>query len=121
MTTARAAQPRRLQEVPRWDLEADVVVVGLGAAGACAAIEAARAGASVQVLERGWRGGGTSAESTGQIYLGGGTPLQKACGFEDDPEEMAKYLMASCGPGADADKIRLYCERSVEHYHWITG
>src|SRR4030095_3099311 len=49
------------------------------------------------------------------------TPLQKACGFEDDPEEMYKYLIASCGPGADAEKIRLYCERSVEHYHWITG
>ena len=39
-----------------------------------AAIEAAEAGAETLVLERGWRGGGTSAESTGQIYLGGGTP-----------------------------------------------
>jgi len=119
MTSARAAQPRHFREVPRWDREADVVVVGLGAAGACAAIEAARAGASTLALERGWRGGGTSAESTGQIYLGGGTPLQKACGFEDDPEEMAKYLVASCGPGADEEKIRRFSEGSVEHYHWL--
>ena len=28
-----------------WDLEADVVVVGFGAAGACAALEAAASGA----------------------------------------------------------------------------
>ena len=28
-----------------WDLEADVVVVGFGAAGACAALEARRGGA----------------------------------------------------------------------------
>ena len=34
-----------------WDVEADVVVVGFGAAGACAALEAASAGASVLVLD----------------------------------------------------------------------
>ena len=31
----------RLKQAPRWDDEADVVVVGFGAAGAVAAIEAA--------------------------------------------------------------------------------
>ncbi|MEE2677802.1 MAG: FAD-dependent oxidoreductase [Myxococcota bacterium] len=119
--TTKAATPRRLREVDRFDLETDVAVIGFGSAGACAAIEAARAGARTLVLERGWRGGGTSAESTGQIYMGGGTPLQKACGFEDTPDEMYKYLVASCGPGADETKIRLYSDRSVEHYHWLTG
>jgi 3-oxo-5alpha-steroid 4-dehydrogenase len=53
--------------------------------------------------------------------MGGGTPLQKACGFEDSPDEMFKYLMASSGPGAHRDKIRLYCDRSVEHYEWLTS
>jgi succinate dehydrogenase/fumarate reductase flavoprotein subunit len=117
----RAAVPRRASDVESWDREADVVVVGLGAAGACAAIEAAEAGAATLVLERGWRGGGTSAESTGQIYLGGGTPLQKACGFDDTPDDMFRYLVASCGPGADEGKIRLFADRSVEHYGWLTG
>jgi len=116
-----AAQVRRAREVSSWDRETDVVVVGYGSAGACAATEAAETGAETLVLERGWRGGGTSAESTGQIYMGGGTPLQKACGFDDDPDEMAKYLVASCGPGADEDKIRLFSDRSVEHYHWLTS
>jgi len=32
-----------------WDLEADVVVVGFGAAGACAALEAAASGAIAYV------------------------------------------------------------------------
>ena len=117
----RAATPRSARDVTRFDREVDVVVIGFGAAGACAAAEAAATGAETLVLERGWRGGGTSAESTGQLYLGGGTPLQKACGFDDDPDEMAKYLVASCGPGADEEKIRLYSDRSVEHYHWLTG
>jgi succinate dehydrogenase/fumarate reductase flavoprotein subunit len=115
-----ASSARSASEVGHWDREADVVVVGFGAAGACAAAQAAEEGAETLVLERAWRGGGTSAESTGQIYMGGGTPLQKANGFDDDPDEMAKYLVASCGPGADEAKIRLFSDRSVEHFHWIT-
>lgn len=113
--------PLSEREVSRWDVETDVLVLGLGATGASAAIEAAEAGASVHVLERGWRGGGASAESTAQLYLGGGTPLQKVCGFEDDADEMYKYLVASCGPGADAAKVRRYSDDSVDHYHWLTG
>ena len=91
----------RSVRVPAWDLEADVVVVGLGAAGASAAIEAAEAGAGVLVLEREFAGGGTSALSGGSIYLGGGTPLQRACGFDDTPEEMYRYLRASVQPGPE--------------------
>jgi len=117
----KAAAVRPAHRVARWDREADVVIVGLGAAGACAAIEAAEAGAEVLVLERASGGGGTSALSTGQIYLGGGTPIQQACGFEDSPEEMFKYLMASCGPGPDEAKIRLYCDGSVAHFHWLVA
>ncbi len=111
--------PRELREIPGWDLEADVVVVGLGCAGAAAAIEASRAGADVLVLERAGGGGGTSAVSGGLIYCGGGTPIQEKCGFTDSPEEMFKYMMASCGPGPDEAKIRLYSERSVEHFRWL--
>ncbi len=117
----RAAAVRRAREVVRWHREADVVIVGFGAGGACAAIEAAGSGAEVLVLERASGGGGTSALSTGQIYLGGGTPIQTACGFDDSPEGMFRYLMAACGPGPDEAKIRLYCDRSVEHFHWLVA
>jgi len=117
----RAAAIRPLREVPAWDDEADVVVVGLGAAGACAALEASSAGADTLILERASGGGGTSALSTGQIYLGGGTPIQEKCGFEDSPDEMYAYLMASCGPGADEPKIRLFCDDCVEHFHWLVA
>ncbi len=115
----RSSEPRSAASVGTWDQQADVVVVGLGCAGACAAIEARSAGADVLVLERASAGGGTSAMSGGLIYLGGGTPVQKACGFEDTPEEMFKLLMAACGPGADEAKVRVYCEESVEHFHWL--
>ena len=72
----------------RFDDEVDVLVVGLGAAGAAAALTAIEEGASVLVAERAGGGGGTSAMSGGVIYLGGGTGLQRACGFEDSVEAM---------------------------------
>jgi len=111
--------PVRAGDVDTWDDTADVVVVGLGVAGTCAAIEAAEAGAEVLALERSMTGGGTSAHSGGIIYLGGGTPIQEACGFEDTVEDMFAFLVAACGPGADEAKIRPYCEESVAHYHWL--
>jgi succinate dehydrogenase/fumarate reductase flavoprotein subunit len=110
---------RDIREIRRFDLETEVLVVGLGAAGAAAALEASRRGAQTLVVERAGGGGGTSAMSGGVVYLGGGTPVQRACGFDDSPDEMFKYLMASCGDAPDADKLRLYCDGSVAHYHWI--
>jgi succinate dehydrogenase/fumarate reductase flavoprotein subunit len=47
---ARAQAPAGMPAA--WDVDADVVVLGFGGAGACAAIEAADAGARVVVLEK---------------------------------------------------------------------
>lgn len=113
--------PRPAAEVTRWDDEADVVIVGFGGAGASAAIEARKAGASVLVLERASEGGGSTAQSGGILYFGGGTPIQKACGFEDTTEEMLKYVLAASGPNPDAEKVRLFCEQSLEHYAWFVS
>src|SRR4051794_5217503 len=109
--------------VPASELAADaetvdVVVIGFGIAGACAALEAARAGARVVLLERAATYGGTSAMSGGHFYLGGGTAVQKATGHEDSTEEMYKYLMA-VSRDPEPDKIRAFCEDSVEHFDWI--
>src|SRR5262245_16414845 len=109
----------RAADVSHWDEEADVLVVGLGAAGAAAALESAAAGAETLVLERAGGGGGTSAMSGGVLYCGGGTQLQRACGFEDSVEAMYDYLMAASGPTPDAAKIQRYCEHSVEHFDWV--
>ena len=110
--------PINASEVEEWSDEVDVVVVGFGIAGACAALEAARAGARVILLERAAEYGGTSAMAGGHFYLGGGTAVQQATGVEDSAEEMFKYLMAvSLEP--DEEKIRAFCEDSVEHFDWI--
>lgn len=111
--------PLEVRADQAWDREADVVVVGLGAAGASTALEAAATGAHVMVLEGAGGGGGTSAMSGGLIYLGGGTTVQRECGFEDSPDNMFAFLMAASGPDPDQAKIRTYCDESVAHFDWL--
>ncbi|HEY7775938.1 MAG TPA: FAD-binding protein, partial [Kineobactrum sp.] len=115
------AHPRKTRDIKQWDLETDVAVVGFGGAGGCAAIEAADNGAEVIIFELASASGGSTALSSAEIYMGGsgGTRVQRACGFEDDTEDMYNYMMASAGPQADAAKIRNYCEHSAEHFQWL--
>src|SRR5690349_23831028 len=121
MTPDTGVRPVAASSVSSWDDEADVVIAGYGIAGAAAAVEAARAGADVLVLERTGSWGGAAAMSGGFIYLGGGTALQRACGFTDTPEHLHTYLRAAMGAGADADKLALYAEAGVEHFDWLVG
>lgn len=70
-----------------WDREADVVVLGMGAAGCAAAIEAHDAGARVLVLEKMPAG-----------REGGNTRVSGGIWFDNlDPAGAAAYLRALCG------------------------
>jgi len=119
MADTVSVMPVGADSIASWDAETDVIVVGLGCAGVCTALGAVEAGADVIALERAGAGGGTSAMAGGAIYLGGGTPVQKACGFDDTPEDMFRFLMAACGPDVDEAKVSMYCEGSLDHYHWL--
>lgn len=99
----------------------DVIVVGLGIAGCCAALGAREAGAEVLALECAGATGGTSAMSGGVLYLGGGTAVQRACGFADSADGMHRFLDAALGPGANADRLAAYCAGSVAHFDWLVG
>jgi 3-oxo-5alpha-steroid 4-dehydrogenase len=96
----------------------EVVVVGYGAAGAAAAIEAADAGARVLVLDRGY-GGGATALSGGVVYAGGGTPHQIAAGLKDSPENMFNYLRQEVKDVVPDATLRRYCESSPEMIAWL--
>ena len=69
-----------------WDLTADVVVIGSGAAGMAAANKAADGGASVIVVEANYDVGGHAIISGGNVPLGGGTSAQKKYGIEDSAD-----------------------------------
>jgi 3-oxo-5alpha-steroid 4-dehydrogenase len=102
----------------RFEDAADVVVVGFGAAGACAAIEAASAGAEVLVLDR-FAGGGATAMSGGVVYAGGGTPQQHAAGVSDSVEAMRRYLEMEVGDVVSEETLRRFCDSSVDMIAWL--
>jgi 3-oxo-5alpha-steroid 4-dehydrogenase len=101
-----------------WEDAADVVVVGWGAAGACAAIEARAGGASVIVIDR-FEGGGASALSGGVVYAGGGTPYQREAGFEDTPDAMFDYLRREVNGVVSDATLRHFCETSAANLRWL--
>ncbi|WP_069161019.1 FAD-binding protein [Nocardia altamirensis] len=112
------ALPELISPPPDWADAADVVVVGFGIAGACAAIGAAEAGARVLILERTGAAGGASALAAGHFYLGGGTPVQQATGHDDSVAAMRDYLTAVT-PDPDHAKLGAYCAGSVAHFEWL--
>jgi len=104
--------------VPSFDLEADVVVAGFSMAGAAAALGALEATSDVLAVER---GGGPEGTCGGIVYLGGGTPMQKAMGFDDTAAEMYAFLLAALGPGVDEAKLAVYCDESLLHFDWLVN
>ncbi|HST84990.1 MAG TPA: FAD-binding protein [Kineosporiaceae bacterium] len=102
-----------------WDVSATTVVIGFGAAGACAALEAA-AGGSVLVLDR-FLGGGATKLSGGVVYAGGGTEAQRAAGVSDDPEAMFDYLRHEVADAVSEPTLRRFCEGSVADLEWLAG
>jgi len=99
-----------------WDYEADMIVVGFGGAGACAAIEATDLGGSVIALDR-FSGGGATANSGGVVYAGG-TEVQAEAGFNDSSDDMYKYLHFEGTPVSD-ETLRAFCDTSAENIQWL--
>ena len=84
-TPAEAAQGA--SQIPKhWDREADVVIIGAGATGLPAAIEAIENGASVIIVDANTDVGGHAIVSGGNIALGGGSARQQKYGVKDSPD-----------------------------------
>lgn len=71
----------------QWDQETDIVIVGYGGAGACAAISAADAGSQVLVLEK-----SPEASHLSNTVMSGG--IFHSPDKDGDPEALKQYLLA---------------------------
>ena len=100
------------------NLHHDVVVVGAGMAGHSAALEAARMGASVLLLEKMPAYGGSTA-MCGGAFAFAGTRVQKEQGIADTPELLEQDLLA-CGHHAnDPQVVHAYAEHQYAAYRWL--
>jgi len=115
---AKESQAAKVER--HWDLSADVVVIGSGAAGLPASIAAAEAGASVIIVEQNYDIGGHAIESGGNVALGGGTSLQKKYGIEDTPDRMFEDLVNWHDYRfSDREIIRAFCDESVATFDFL--
>lgn len=102
-----------------WDENCDMLVVGVGLAGVCAALRASEDSAlDIIAIDRG-EGGGASKLSGGVIYMGGGTKAQKEAGIADDPENMANYLGFETGDIVSPETVRRFAEASASFQDWL--
>ena len=116
-TSAATALADEAANAESWDEEADMVVIGLGAAGSAAAVTAIENGLSVAVVEHAGRGGGSTILSGGLLYMGG-TKLQAELGVEDSADNMLAYVTKSAGLDADPDLVKIFCSGSGDLYDW---
>jgi succinate dehydrogenase/fumarate reductase flavoprotein subunit len=96
----------------KWDVEADVVVVGFGAAGMAASVTAHDLGAEVVILEKapeGQEGGNTRV--AGQGYLN-----------TSSADDAAAYLTALCGPYTVPEPmVRVWAEEMGKNNEWLAS
>jgi succinate dehydrogenase/fumarate reductase flavoprotein subunit len=94
----------------QWDFEADVVVVGFGAAGMAASVTAHDLGADVVILEKapeGQEGGNTRV--AGQGYLN-----------TSSADKAIAYLTALCGPyTVPAPMVKAWAEEMCRNNAWL--
>jgi succinate dehydrogenase/fumarate reductase flavoprotein subunit len=83
-----------------WDDEYDVVVLGSGAGGMTAALVSAIEGMRTLLVEKSDHVGGTTARSSGSVWIAG-NPQQAALGITGDAEAALAYLDALVGDRAD--------------------
>lgn len=113
-------RPRQVDSADQvnWEAETDVAIVGYGAAGASAALEAAGNRVRVTVLDR-LNGGGASALSGGVVYAGGGTVYQQQAGDVDTVDNMFRYLkQETCGVVSDST-LQRFCAESIGNLNWL--
>ncbi len=105
--SAAEAKTVNLQQVPKWDYTADVVVIGYGAAGGNAAIAAHDAGAKVLVLEKMPMAGGNSAVCLGGMVI------------PDTVSEAIDYYRKLSFGTVDEDMLRGFAEAIVGVPHLL--
>jgi len=103
----------------KWDLEADVVVLGSGGAAMTAAISAHDFGAKdVVILEKSGMVGGTTAMSGGMLWIPN-NHHQKEAGIEDSDDDVVAYL-DSLAPGAlDPETLAAFLESGPEMIRYL--
>jgi len=96
----------------------DVIIIGTGIAGHCAALEALAVGASVLMLDSEPSIGGSSKLSTGMI-MGANTRFQRERGIEDDPELLYRHYITANQWTLQPSVVKRLCYEAGPTIEWL--
>ena len=102
------------------DQEFDVVIIGAGAAGLSAALAAYEARASVTIIEKGDRLGGTAAISGGIVWVAN-NPQMQAAGMPDSAEEALAYFGSLNHGEMDGDVLAAFVNEGPEALSFLAS
>ncbi|KKK39141.1 succinate dehydrogenase [Mesobacillus campisalis] len=98
----------------------ELVILGGGLAGMCAAVEAGEQGASVLLLEKQDELGGSTVLSSGYMAFAG-TDMQEKAGIEDSTQYLVDDLLEVGGAVNRKELIDAYGQHQLETYTWLKG
>lgn len=96
----------------------DVVVVGGGIAGLCAAIAASDSGARTLLVEASTTLGGTASWSGGTLWVPANRRLLSA-GGQDSQQQAREYVRACLGDQADEPAVQAYIAQADDIIAWL--
>ena len=102
-----------------FDVQVPVLIVGAGAAGLCAALAAAEAGAEPVVIERDAQPAGSTSLSAGLIPAAG-TRFQRAKGIADNPQLFAADIQRKANDQNDAAVVAAVAQGAGPLIEWLT-
>lgn len=105
----------------KWDMEADVVVLGCGGAGMMAACQAHDAGAKVEIFDKGLSPYHTATNLCGGLFTACGSKMQKADpeGRKDTWEKFAYDIMAYGEFMSLKEPLYCFTKHSGEAFDWL--
>jgi succinate dehydrogenase/fumarate reductase flavoprotein subunit len=106
----------------KWELSADVVVIGAGVSGLAAAITARDAGASVISVDENFDIGGRGMLSGGRVHLGGGHALQQKFGIKDTADQVFRDWVrhdSTVARYSDRDLVRVFADENVATFNFL--
>ena len=115
-TEAQGNGPRR------WDMTADVVILGAGTSGLSAAVSALDNGASVIMVEENFDIGGHGMVSGGNVHLGGGNSRQKKHGVQDSADQVFQDWVRFDhreSRYSDRDLVRAFADENAATFEFL--
>ncbi|MEY2191157.1 flavocytochrome c [Neobacillus sp. BF23-41] len=96
----------------------DLIILGGGLAGMCAAVEAGETGAHVLLLEKQDELGGSTVLSSGYMAFAGTDLQEKAC-FIDSTETLLEDMIEVGGGVNELALVEAYGQHQLETYNWL--